>query len=111
MVTHSGSYYSTARTLTIIGAILVIVGSIVGMFSSTPTLESVIGGVILIIISLVLLDATGLISIRLKVSFTWVILLVLVIIQAVVTGFTLNVVSFVGLGLLLQIVSVILLIL
>jgi hypothetical protein len=96
--------------LTIIGAILVIVGEIIRMINNYQ-LNSLLVGIVLIFISLILLDSTGMINIKIHLPFRWFWVLVMVIIQAVVAGFGVDFISLTGLGLVLEIITIILLIL
>lgn len=104
-------YGGTARTLTIIGAILVIVGEIFRMVNDYDHFQSLLVGILLIFISLILLDATGVINISIHIPFRWFWLLVVVIIEAVIAGFGTSFISITGLGIVLEIIAIILLLL
>ena len=108
----SSKYYSTARALTIIGAVCIIIGSIWGLTMAVPTWQSILIALGMIFINLLILDATGVVNIRIHIPYKWIWLLVLVIIQALLAGYGhFTVMSLTGLGLLLEIVAIIILLL
>jgi hypothetical protein len=106
-------YSSIARTLTLIGAVIAIIGyaiSIISIIESFNLLVFAIG-VIGIIISILILISVGSVKSNTKIPFTWWMLLIWVIVQALIINYTgsNNFYSLTGVGVLFEAIAMILL--
>jgi len=107
---QSKQRWDIARVLTLLGALLALVGFAIGLVQSAMVQEwiSILYQFIGIVISILVLIQVEIVKTKIDVPFKWWMLLIFVCIQAAMAGLTAYY-SLAGLGVLLEVIAVILL--
>lgn len=114
MTRYSNTKYSSiARTLTLIGAVIAIIGYIISLISAISpfNLLAIAIGIIGVIISVLILSSIGSVKTKSKLPFTWWMLLIWVIVQALIINYigSNNFFSLTGVGVLFEAIAMVLL--